>query len=103
MRTKLDVAALALVGIAACGGNRAGTLPATQEFTRRVEAAPSRVVAATLTTFSKYGIPVKEANETSGEVHSVPLDLRGNWGPTATQDRINCPGGPDSTTAHITF
>jgi hypothetical protein len=103
MTTKLGVAALALIGVAACGGHQAGTLPATQEFTRRVEAAPARVVAATLTTFSRYGIPVREANETSGDVHSMPLDLRGNWGPTPMEDRVNCPGGPDSTTAHITF
>lgn len=103
MTTKLGVAALALLAVTACSHSPAGTLPATQQLTSRVAADPARVVAATLSTFGKYGIPVKEANETNGEVQSVPLDLRSNWGAAPTQDRINCPGGPDTTTAHVTF
>jgi hypothetical protein len=105
MRTQQSLAALALIAIAACGGSRAGAggMPATQQFTRRVDATPGRVVAATLATFSRYGIPVESADETKGEVHSVPLDLRGNWGPTPTLDRVNCPGGEDTTAARVTF
>jgi hypothetical protein len=103
MTTKLGVAALVLLAATACSHSQAGTLPATQQLTRRVEADPARVVAATLSTFGKYGIPVKESNAPQGEVQSVPLDLRSNWGATPTQDRINCPGGPDTTTAHVTF
>lgn len=49
-------------------------------MTRRVSADPAHVVAATLSTFGKYGIPVRESNATKGEVQSVPLDLRSNWG-----------------------
>jgi hypothetical protein len=103
MTTKLGVAAFALLAMAACSHSPAGTLPATQRLTRQVSADPARVVAATLSTFGKYGIPVRESNAMKGEVQSVPLDLRSNWGATPTQDRINCPGGPDTTTAHVTF
>lgn len=103
MTTKLGVAALALLAVTARSRSHAGTLPATQQLTSRVEADPARVVAATLSTFAKYGVPVKEANEPKGEVQSVPLDLRSNWGAAPTQDRINCPGGPNTTTAHVTF
>ncbi len=104
MSTKQTVAALALVAVAACGGGRAGGLPTAQQFTRRVDATPSRVVSATLATFSRYGIPVQSADETKGEVHSVPMDLRANWGPTPPPDRVNCPGGAsDTTTARVVF
>jgi hypothetical protein len=102
--TRLGVAAFAWIAVGACSGGGAGGLPTTQQFTRQVDATPARVVAATVETFSRYGIPVQSADETKGEVHSVPLNLRGYWGPTPPEDRVNCPSGAaDTVAARVTF
>ncbi|HEX5387878.1 MAG TPA: hypothetical protein VFW66_14335 [Gemmatimonadales bacterium] len=102
------LAAAATLATTAClggGGGNAGGLPSSQQFTREVNADARSVVTATLATFSRFGIPVQTADQTSGVVRSVPLDLRGTWGPTRPSDRVSCPGGlpADTTVTHVTF
>ncbi|HET7599668.1 MAG TPA: hypothetical protein VFK09_05225 [Gemmatimonadales bacterium] len=96
----LLTAALAL----GCAGASAGGLPSTQQFTRHVNATPASLVSAALATFSRYGIPVASSDETSGRVRSVPMSLRGNWGPVPLEERVSCPGAAsDTLPGRVTF
>ncbi|MEO8227168.1 MAG: hypothetical protein ABI637_07025 [Gemmatimonadota bacterium] len=90
--SKMTVAAT-LLTLAACGGKKADTSVApAQQFTRQVAAPTTRVVAATVTLFSEYGIPISSANEGSGVVTSMPTDIRGNWNNATgvVADRAEC-------------
>ena len=83
---------LAMVAVAGCSSSRSATsVPDTQSLTRTVDATASRIVAATSAVFAERQISVASADETRGEVVSVPLDPNGQWGDVAPADRVTCP------------
>jgi hypothetical protein len=84
--------------VAACGRGRAttdtGVAPQpAQQFTRAVTATSARTVQAAVAVFGDDGIPVATADEASGFVQSVPLDLAAQWGKTPVDQRVNCVNG----------
>jgi hypothetical protein len=104
MRRVRGMALLTLCAALGCAGSAAGGLPSTQQFTRHVEATGPALVSSTLATFARYGIPVATSDETSGRVRSVPMDLRGNWGPVPLDERVSCPGtASDTLPSVVTF
>lgn len=92
MRLKSRRGLLALALASGCGGGRVTTAnaPTTQRFSREVNATSARVVASTVKVFGQYSIPVAVADEPSGVVRSLPVNLRGNLTLGTPEDRVTC-------------
>lgn len=97
----------ALLSLIACGGNKSATpVGPAQQFTRQISATTARIVAGTATLFSEYGIPIASANEASGVVTSMPVDIRGNWSNATgvVGDRAECgPAVTDPEASRMVF
>lgn len=81
---------LAVALLAACSHSGPTMAPATQTFTRNVDATPSRVVEATTSVFAERGIGVATTDQTNGKVESIPLDPKAEWGNVPADQRVNC-------------
>ena len=101
MHTRHGLAALLLVGAMACSRNSAGTIPTTQQFTRQVDATPTRVITAASAVFGERGIGVATMDETKGDVVSVPLSSQGTWGNATPEERIDCPAAAVASTVRL--
>jgi hypothetical protein len=89
---------LGLVWLTACGilGSGSGR-PSSQQFTREVSVVPGSLVQAAVTTFSRYGIPVAEADEPGGRVRTIAVNLRSLAG-RFDEAPLSCPQGAASDT-----
>src|SRR5688572_16597133 len=88
-RTILGIAVTSAI-LWGCARGGPTAAPDTQSFTRTMDATPGAVVTATQAEFSERKIAVATADQSKGEVISVPLDPMGEWGNMAPSDRVNC-------------
>lgn len=92
---------LALLALGACGSGILGSgsgRTSSQQFTRTVETVPASLVKAAITTFSRYGIPIAEADEPGGRVRTMLVNLR-SLARRFDEAPLSCPEGTASEAA----
>lgn len=76
MRATRGLVGLVLATACSSGTVTTATSPTTQTFSREVDATPAVVVTSTVKVFGDHHIPIAVADQPSGTVRSVPVNLR---------------------------